>query len=248
MSRFGGALPMQGDGLPGTKRRWSACFVLVAGVFASGVWIVLHRTPEIGLPPAAPPGAVMIDLAPLPQPVATPPPQPFVPPKAMPATPPAPTSDVALPLPPAPPPRAPEPRKPAAPHLEHAAPGPVTAAPPKFAPAPAPASSASAPSSDAVPSWQGQLLGRLERFKRYPAQAQDRREQGVVYLRFSMDREGRVLSASIAKSSGHDDLDRETLALIHRAEPLPVPPPEVSGDPIDLTVPVQFFLQDDTDD
>jgi protein TonB len=87
------------------------------------------------------------------------------------------------------------------------------------------------------------LLGRLEQFKRYPYEAQYRRQQGVVYLRFDMDRHGKVLSAAIVKSSGFDALDQEALALIHRAEPLPPPPPEMAGDPIELTAPVQFFLK-----
>ncbi|HEY5348231.1 MAG TPA: TonB family protein [Candidatus Lustribacter sp.] len=87
------------------------------------------------------------------------------------------------------------------------------------------------------------LLARLQRFKRYPSFAQFRRQEGVVYLRFTMDRHGKVVSASIDKSSGFDALDQETLALIHRAEPLPPPPPEVPGDPIQLVVPIQFFLK-----
>jgi protein TonB len=100
-----------------------------------------------------------------------------------------------------------------------------------------------AASTSAVPDWQSTLLGRLEQFKRYPASAQYRGEQGVAYLRFSMDRDGNVLSASIAKTSGYDDLDAETLALIRRAQPLPKPPAEIPGNTIELTVPVQFFLQ-----
>ena len=86
-------------------------------------------------------------------------------------------------------------------------------------------------------------MGRLERFKRYPNSAQVRRQQGVVYLRFAMDRRGKVVSAAIEQSSGFDALDQETLALIHRAEPLPPPPPELTGDPVELVVPIQFFLK-----
>jgi protein TonB len=58
-----------------------------------------------------------------------------------------------------------------------------------------------------------------------------------------MDRQGHVLSAQIAKSSGYESLDDETLALVHRAEPLPPPPAEVPGETLSLTVPVQFFLK-----
>ncbi len=57
-----------------------------------------------------------------------------------------------------------------------------------------------------------------------------------------MDRDGKVLSARIEKSSGYDLLDEETLALIERAQPLPKPPPDVAGNPIELVVPIEFFL------
>ncbi len=61
-----------------------------------------------------------------------------------------------------------------------------------------------------------------------------------MLLRFSMDRHGKVLSANIAQSSGFDTLDQEALALIHRAEPLPPPPDEIHGDPVELTVPLSI--------
>ena len=101
----------------------------------------------------------------------------------------------------------------------------------------------SSASSNAVPTWQGQLLGRLQRFKRYPDLARSQRQEGTVFLRFSMDRDGHVLSAAVARSSGFPELDAETLALLHRAEPLPSPPPELSGNPLTLTVPVRFSLR-----
>jgi TonB family protein len=119
-------------------------------------------------------------------------------------------------------------------------------APPQIQAPPAPNAAApgasSALSSTDVPKWQALLLAPLEQFKQYPYEAQINHEEGVVYLRFTMDRQGKVLPADIATSSGFDALDQETLALIRRAEPLP-PPPEVSGDFVELTVPVQFFLK-----
>ena len=82
----------------------------------------------------------------------------------------------------------------------------------------------------------------MQRFKRYPEEARFRREEGVAYLTFFMNRSGHVLSAGVARSSGSEALDAETLALVRRAEPLPLPPPEMAGDPITLTVPVRFSL------
>jgi protein TonB len=53
-----------------------------------------------------------------------------------------------------------------------------------------------------------------------------------------------VLSAHIRRSSGHESLDRETLALLKRAEPLPVPPESIEGNVITLTVPISYGLED----
>lgn len=134
----------------------------------------------------------------------------------------------------------PLPAPPPTPRQEAAAetpPAPETTAPPSR-PAP-PAASASA----ATQTWQGRLLAHLERRKRYPAEARARRLQGVAHVRFTMDRQGRVLSAALERSSGHAALDREALALLQRAQPLPAPPAETPGERITLTVPVEFFTR-----
>lgn len=91
--------------------------------------------------------------------------------------------------------------------------------------------------------WQGLVLGRLNKFKRYPSGAQGRHEQGVVYIRFVMDRGGKVLSATLERSSGFADLDREAVKLPKRAEPLPKPPPDVTGNTLELVTPVEFFIR-----
>jgi len=121
---------------------------------------------------------------------------------------------------------------------------PVAAEAPVAAPA---AASVQAPPSvapsNAVPTWQGTLRAHLERFKRYPMAAQMSRQQGVSYVRFVMDRQGRVLSARLERGSGHGRLDDESLALMDRAQPLPPPPDEVKGETIEIVVPIQFFLK-----
>ncbi|MGB8600981.1 MAG: energy transducer TonB, partial [Rhizomicrobium sp.] len=90
--------------------------------------------------------------------------------------------------------------------------------------------------------WAAILLKRLELFKRYPAEAAAGHEQGVVYLRFVIDREGLVHSARIDKSSGYDALDHEALTLARRAQPFPKPPSQLAGDSFDLVVPIRFSL------
>jgi protein TonB len=112
---------------------------------------------------------------------------------------------------------------------------PATPAPP---PAPKPALSA----SDQV-AFAARLFAHLNRFKRYPEGAKLRHQEGVVSLRFTMDRNGRVLTFDIAKSSGSAALDAEARELIQRAQPLPPLPAEFGRDSLDLVVPVEFSLR-----
>lgn len=110
----------------------------------------------------------------------------------------------------------------------------------------APAATTPAAASDAAgegqDSWEGRVLARLERFKRFPAAARSRREQGVATIRFRLDRQGHILSSSIARSSGSRILDAEALATLTRAAPLPAIPAG-RPDQIEILVPIEFFMR-----
>jgi protein TonB len=62
-------------------------------------------------------------------------------------------------------------------------------------------------------------------------------------VRFRMDRSGKVLSYSLVRSSGFDALDKEALAMIERAQPLPALPPEIPGDAKEIVLPAQFLMR-----
>jgi protein TonB len=211
------------------------------------------------------PNAPEIVSAPPPPPVVEPEPEP----ELLPETPPAPAAVVTLPPPlpkPKPIERKPVERKPEERKIEPkpvpqqverppvpktdpdpSPPAPAAAAPAAAAAASAASVSASAasatPPSTAMPSFQGVLLAHLQRYKRYPSEARARREQGVAYLRFIMDREGKIASFRLERSAGSSALDQEVLAMIKRAEPLPPIPPEISQVQLELIVPVQFSLR-----
>ncbi|MGZ5850106.1 MAG: TonB family protein [Methyloceanibacter sp.] len=106
--------------------------------------------------------------------------------------------------------------------------------------APSPGSEAS---RAAIMSWRDQVVARLQSVKRSPHQAQARREQGFAMLNFTVDRNGRVLTRRIAKSSGSMALDEEVLALVLRAQPLPAFPPAMDQSVMHLTVPIRFGFQ-----
>lgn len=93
---------------------------------------------------------------------------------------------------------------------------------------------------DAVPNWKSALVARLERYKRYPPEAQSRGEYGVAQLSFSVDRNGAVHHAQVVRSSGSNVLDRETVALAERASPMPPPPSEITGAQIPIVVPIRY--------
>lgn len=101
---------------------------------------------------------------------------------------------------------------------------------------------ASRASNTSQPNWESQILAHLERFRRYPSRARAARQQGTVLVRFTMNRAGMVLAASIAKKSGSFDLDQSALETFRRAQPLPAIPPD-RPDPVELTIPVEFYLR-----
>lgn len=211
---------------------------LVAGLHAALLWMAVQWV--VPLPEIPPAPGFALDLEPAaaaPAPVAAP-----LPPPEKVESPPAPRP-VARPMPkraPAPPPAsaaeateaAAEPAAPPQPQRQEAA-APAAPPSPPSAPAQAPAAEMSR--------WQGLLMAHLERHKRYPRDAWMRRQEGITAIRFVMDSSGRVLSAVIERPSGVESLDRETLALLERAQPMPRPPGG-AGDRIDLVVPVHFQL------
>ncbi|CAA0119614.1 energy transducer TonB family protein [Zhongshania aliphaticivorans] len=205
--------------------------------------MVIELAPE----PVAPPSEPDLPPAPEPTPDVLPPPKPEPLPEPKPEPPPVVEPEVALP----------EPEPQPEPVLEEPEPEPEEALdePPSTASAPPDApredTKAAAP-SQGVPSsaasanhkltWQNALMMKLNDAKRYPSQARRYRQQGVAYLRFTMDRDGNVLAKSIEQTAGYALLDEETLELIDRAQPLPIPPDDVAGETLEFVVPVEFFL------
>lgn len=94
-----------------------------------------------------------------------------------------------------------------------------------------------------VTDFQRALQRHLLRQLMYPPQARARREEGIVYVRVAMSRAGHVISAKVQDASDFPQLNAEAVAVIQRAQPLPLPPPAVMGEPVDLIIPVTFNLR-----
>lgn len=101
--------------------------------------------------------------------------------------------------------------------------------------APQDAAPSSASSGASIATWRGAVLAHLNAFKPTPTGG----ATGTARVAFSVDRNGRVLSASLAGGSGDPALDAAAVAMVRRASPVPAPPPEMGGR-IALAVPVYF--------
>lgn len=233
---------------------WAFSLLVVFGIHALVfVWALFwHATVE---PIELPPAAMMIELEPLPAPapVPTPPPPPRVEPEPDPlpklAEAPKPTIAIApkpKPKPKPPKPKPPEPKAEQKPQeqesVKETVSAPTTAAPSDAKPAAPQQSMASAP-SQAKETWQSKLMAHLARFKKYPEDARRRNFEGVNRLRFTVDGEGKVTAYSITGKSGSASLDRATLEMIRRAQPLPPPPPELlTNGVLEVTAPFVYSL------
>jgi len=87
------------------------------------------------------------------------------------------------------------------------------------------------------------VSAHLNRKKHYPAEAKKARQQGIVTVRFTVDRDGNVSGVSIKRSSGHDILDRATLDLLARVAPLPRMPKSIARDSIIVSLPIDYSLR-----
>ena len=217
--------------------RYCGSLAAVLGVHAVAILLALnwHASEPVQLPPAA----MMVEMAPMPEPTPPPPPPVSQPTPPTPVEEPplpkvveAPKPKIAIPKPvkpkpkpqPPKPEKKPEPPKESPPEERTADTTSTKEAAPQAA-KPAPQSPPS--NSNALPSWQSDLLRHLAKYKKYPENARRRGLTGVVQLRFVVDSDGKVLSYDIASSSGNASLDRATMDMIRRAQPLPKPPAEV---------------------
>ncbi|MGY1490801.1 energy transducer TonB family protein [Methylobacillus pratensis] len=174
-----------------------------------------------------------------------------------------------VPPPPKPAPKPPEPPRMADKPTQHetvetpapAAVPDVMTAPPREAPTPAPVAPVAPPAPEPAPppqptgpsqqdidaarSLYGSLLSRaIAKYKQYPRIAQMRGWEGEVLLEVHCDETGHVLSTQVKKSSGHNVLDEQAIAMVKKASPLPQPPEILRNSKhLVILVPVPFTLE-----
>jgi periplasmic protein TonB len=89
--------------------------------------------------------------------------------------------------------------------------------------------------------WHNDVSRHIARHVRHPDWGRCEGRVGMTAIRFIIDRSGRVLEAHIARSSGIQDLDKEAVAALHRASPVPPMPDFVPGQRHRFELPMTFY-------
>lgn len=229
---------------------WGAGAVAATGHMAAAALLMAWpRQPE----PPVPEPVVLLELPPISAPqqaVEMQPSAESLPPAVSQAA--APQSPIAAPLARTPMPSDPVQLPPAAaqPQFPPASAAPAAAAPPASTPVLTALTTGAATDSDPRAKKQqadyfALLSAHLNRRKIYPAEARQARQQGVVVVRFTVDRNGNVEGVSIKRGSGHAILDAATLALVQRVAPLPRMPASMQRDRLTLALPIDYALRTD---
>jgi len=138
------------------------------------------------------------------------------------------------------------PPKPAPPKPKFAPPRPVVQARREQAQVPQAATAVPAPIALAAPvvdpGWQASVYGWLASRKTYPEDARRRGEEGRVTVRFTVDRSGKVVEATIVSASGSALLDKAALGLLRQAV-LPAFPADMSQARITITTTLRYSLR-----
>jgi protein TonB len=121
-------------------------------------------------------------------------------------------------------------------------PTPPSASPPSEAPASLAPSQAARPAPIAV-DWQNALSGWLAAHKTYPEEARRRGDEGRAVLRFTVDRDGKVLAVELVHGTGSRLLDSAALSLLNGAS-LPPFPATMAQERITVTVQIRYQLTD----
>jgi len=105
---------------------------------------------------------------------------------------------------------------------------------------PVPVQPAAASAGPTVEQWRQQLNRQIDRAKRYPRQAERAGQEGLVHVAVTIDSSGRLLSASVIRSSGFTALDEAAIEAVRRAAPFPRPPASAGQGTIPFTAPIRF--------
>lgn len=97
--------------------------------------------------------------------------------------------------------------------------------------------------TDAKVVWQAEVVGHLNRYKKYPEDAQRRRRTGRPMVKFTVNPLGVVINSELTRRSGTNSLDKEARMVLERAQPLPKPPEVIlTNGSVTVELPIDFYL------
>jgi protein TonB len=92
--------------------------------------------------------------------------------------------------------------------------------------------------SGAMDEWRKQTVARLNDHRRFPLPTLG--QLGTAKVGAVMDRDGLLASHWLKESAGNRALDAESLAIVERAQPFPIPPPDLKGEQLSLEIAFVF--------
>jgi len=117
----------------------------------------------------------------------------------------------------------------------------ITAIPRKFAQIPSTDPNVSG--TDLSGLFTGKVRQRVAAAKYYPRTARRRGMEGQPVIAFTVTKDGRLLKANLAQTSGYQMLDRAALQAVQQAAPYPEIPAELKTDTYKFKLPISFVLK-----
>lgn len=100
------------------------------------------------------------------------------------------------------------------------------------------------PDADGLRAYRIRLAREAEAHRRYPALARERGWTGTAEVSVDVSREGQAQRILLARSSGHEILDREAVNMLSRAAASAVLPNSLRGREFAVRLPVVFDIPD----
>lgn len=91
--------------------------------------------------------------------------------------------------------------------------------------------------------WRSALAAWVQSRKRYPDDARQQGMEGQVAVRVTFGRDGQVLDARVARSSGSDPLDRAALAMFQGVRGPPFPA-DMAQPQVTVTTGIRYRLEE----
>ena len=93
------------------------------------------------------------------------------------------------------------------------------------------------------PAYLAAIVRHVAQYFHYPPDAARNGFTGIAYVRFQIDKSGRLRSQAIEISSGHRMLDDYALVLMREASPLPPIPERMHTDQLSGLLPIRFAIE-----